>query len=319
MWRDQIHFARGSRLVGHLTGTTPPPVEEINGKDSTKKEIKVPNPEFDEWYAQDQQVLCFVFVSLSREIMSQVYTKETMTQLWSAIEVMYSSRTRARAVNMRVTLATAQKGNQSIAKYVGKMRSLGDEMAAAGRRLEEEELVEYIFTGLDFDFNPIVSVLLAQKATITVDEVYSQLLAFETRTELLAGGNSGSSANMANRGGRGGNGGRGRGFNRSHGSPPGRGRGRGASNNNNGNGGNNSSRQGGRGRVNTGRGNNNSRPLCQVCLKIGHTADCCWHHYDEDYVPEERHVAAAASTSYNIDPNWYTGTGATVDGEFPST
>ena len=73
----------------------------------------------------------------------------------------------------------------------------------------------------------------------------------------------------------------------------------------------------------TGRGNNscrdnysnkvgssNSHPLCQVCLKTGHTADRCCHRFDENYVPEERHVAAAAA-AYNIDTNWYTDTGAT--------
>lgn len=48
-----------------------------------------------------------------------------------------------------------------IAEYVGKMQALGDQMVAAGRALEQEELVEYILTGLDEDFNPIVSALVA--------------------------------------------------------------------------------------------------------------------------------------------------------------
>lgn len=112
--------------------------------------------------------------------MSQVATKETTAQLWSAIEAMFSSRTRARAVNTRLSLATAQKGNQSVAEYVGKMRALGDEMSLAGRPLEEEELVEYIIQGLEAEFNPMVTVILAQKGEVTIDEVYSQLLAFET-------------------------------------------------------------------------------------------------------------------------------------------
>jgi hypothetical protein len=35
-----------------------------------------------------------------------------------------------------------------VAEYVNKMQSLGDEMAAAGRIIEEEELVEYILAAL---------------------------------------------------------------------------------------------------------------------------------------------------------------------------
>ena len=82
--------------------------------------------------------------------MSQIAAKKTVATAWSAICAMFSSQTRARAVNTRLALATAQKGQQTIAEYVGKMRALGDEMAAAGRPLEDEELVEYILTGLFF-------------------------------------------------------------------------------------------------------------------------------------------------------------------------
>lgn len=70
-------------------------------------------------------------------------------------------------------------------------------MVAAGRTLKEEELVEYILTGLDADFNPIVSALVARKETVIVSEAYQQLLAFETHMDMLGIGHSGSSTNMA--------------------------------------------------------------------------------------------------------------------------
>jgi histone deacetylase 1/2 len=115
----------------------------------------------------------------------------------------------------------------------------------------------------------------------------------------------GSPANMANCGGssRGnqGQGGRGKNGGRGNGAP---GRGRGANNSRN-----NTQRQGNNNQQQT-RGNNNNRPLCQVCLKVGRTADRCWHRYDESYVPEPRHVAAAATHFYSVDINWYTDSGA---------
>lgn len=145
-------------------------------------------------------------------------------------------------------------------------------MAAASRKLEEEELVEYILTGLGFDFKPITSALLVRKETITVREVYTELLAFETRMELWGSSNSGSSANAGNRGGQGGGNNRGRGAN--HGHIGGKGR-----NTNNfisnsrqgGNGGGGGHSCGNRGT------SNNSRPRCQVCYKVSHTAERCWH------------------------------------------
>jgi hypothetical protein len=50
----------------------------------------------------------------------------------------------------------------TIAEYMNKMWSLGDEMSVSGRPLEEEELVEYVLTGLNHEYGPIVSVVIAR-------------------------------------------------------------------------------------------------------------------------------------------------------------
>jgi hypothetical protein len=33
-----------------------------------------------------------------------------------------------------------------------------------------------------------------------------------------------------------------------------------------------------------------------MCFKKGHTAAECWHRFEEDYIPDEKHVAAATSS-----------------------
>jgi hypothetical protein len=57
------------------------------------------------------------------------------------------------------------------------------------------------------------------------------------------------------------------------------------------------------------RSNPSSEP-CQACYKKGHTTVNCWHRYDGNYVPKELH-AAVVTSSYTIDTNWYTDSGAT--------
>lgn len=69
----------------------------------------------------------------------------------------------------------------TVSEYIGKMRSLADEMAVAGRKIDDEELLEYILIGLDHEYNSVVSSIVASKDPVTVREAYSQLLAFETR------------------------------------------------------------------------------------------------------------------------------------------
>jgi hypothetical protein len=198
-WRAQVLAAiRDACLEGFLTGKTEAPVAEIVSKDNDGKTIKTPNPAHESWLAQDQQVLSFLLSSLSKEILSSAASKSTAALSWKEIEGMFSSQMRARVVNTRMALANTKKGNTSTAEYFAKMRALGDEMNAAGRKLEDEELVEYILAGLDFEYNPIVSAVVAKVEPICINELYTQVLAFETRLELMGQGASSYSTSSAN-------------------------------------------------------------------------------------------------------------------------
>lgn len=286
IWKAQVLAGiHGARLMRHLTGETRAPPSEVFTK-IDGKEVKTINSEYEDWYARDQQVLGFLLSSLSREALVPVFAKETAAQAWAKLETMYSSQTRAHAVNTRMALATIQKGSMSVAEYVGKMRSLSDEMAAAGRTLSEEELVEYILLGLDYEYNGVVASIVSRTTLITVSDAYSQLLAFETRLTLQGASNSGaSSTNSASRAGRGG------GYNRGRGGALGCSAGQGCGSPQ---GNNNNFRKNGNGH------GKSSSPRCQVCKKEGHTTDRCWHRFDEDFMPDEKNAATTA-TSYNID------------------
>jgi hypothetical protein len=131
------------------------------------------------------------------------------------------------------------------------MRALGDEMNAAGRKLEDEELVEYILAGLDFEYNPVVSAVVARVEPISISELYTQVLAFEMHLELMGQGASSystSSVNLAQRG----RGGFSRGQGRDRGTPGRGGDGRGQ----------NSSPSRGGGQQFRRNNNTEGRPLC---------------------------------------------------------
>ncbi len=311
LWKAQVLASvRGARLEGHLTGTTAAPAITISvpGEKEGDKATRAVNPAYDEWVATDQQILGLLLSTLSRDVLAQVATCGTAAAAWSMLEEMYTSMTRARFINTRIALSNTKKGDLSITEYVAKMRALGDDMTAAGKVVDNEDLISYIIAGLDDTYEPVISSIVGKSEPMSFGEAFSQLLSFEQCNNLRHGGES--SANLANRGcgTTGGNGGqRGRGGNN---------RGRG------GNGGNNSANRGkggrGNGGFNGGRqgGGVDTRPKCQLCYKRGHTVINCWYRYDEDFVPDEKYAGSAA-TSYGIDTNWYVDTGATdhVTGE----
>ncbi|XP_071678116.1 retrovirus-related Pol polyprotein from transposon RE2 [Lolium perenne] len=259
LWQSQVlPPIRGARMLSFLDKETVlPPETLVVEKDS--KTTKEPNPAYEAWVAADQQVLTFLLGSLTPDIL-------------------VSSRTRVS--NLRVALAKMRKDNMTTAAFFTKMKGFADELASAGRPIDEEELVEYLLACLDDTYDPVVT-------------------AYDNRMELLTDGayDSSSFVNSAQhgRGGyRGRNGHRGgRGGNRGHvlgqrGSGGRRGRG--------------------------GRASGKDRDLvtCQIYGKVGHEAWKCWHRYsDDDEEEEEEKGANAVSNSYGVDTNWYGDTGAT--------
>lgn len=230
IWKLQVLPAiRGAQFVGYIDSSLSAPPKEVDGGEGKEK---VPNPAYAAWLAQDQQVFSYLVSSLSKDALKQISGCETATQIWSTLEELYASQTQVRAVNTCIALATTKKGAMSIDEYIAKMKGYADEMAAAGKPLDDEELVSFICTGLDFEYNSVVTSVLARTEPISVTELIVQLLAFEQRLNLYNGSSSslGSSVNAASRSRGGGRTNRGRG-NRGRGNQ-GRGRGRGGFGNN---------------------------------------------------------------------------------------
>jgi len=87
-----------------------------------------------------------------------------------------------------MALATASKGSSSIAEYYSKMKGLADDMASARKKLEDEELISYILTGLSEDFDPVVSAVAICAEPITIQELYTQLVTHEQRIDMRNSG-----------------------------------------------------------------------------------------------------------------------------------
>lgn len=168
---------------------------KIDGKD-----IKSTNPEYAIWVALDQQVLGYLLTTMTCDVMAQVAGAKTSAELWTAVEEIFSSQTHARSMNTRIALTTLKKGNMSVADYMGKMKGLADELAAARKPRSDEEFVAFVINGLDEDYNPLVSSLVVRVKPIAYNELMSHLLSFEGRLEIQRGGGSNSSANIASQG-----------------------------------------------------------------------------------------------------------------------
>jgi len=164
LWKAQIIPAiRGAQLMGYLDGSKKAPAKTIEVEKADKTKEIVVNSAYTQWVAQDQTVLRYLLNSLSKEVLQHVLSKTTAFGVWT-IETMFSS--------------------QSIAAYFSKMHALGDELAAAGKPLEDEELVSFIIAGLDADYNPLVSSIMTRTEPMSLSDLYAQIMCYDMRLEI---------------------------------------------------------------------------------------------------------------------------------------
>ncbi len=174
LWRAQVLPAlRGALLTNYLDSTAEEPAKTRTTVDKNDKEIVSNNLEYAKWMAQDQQVLAYLLNSLSKDVLQQVATLNTSAEVWAAITNMYASQSRARITNLRISLANSKKGSTTTAAYFSKMKGLADDLASAGKPIDDDELVSYILAGLDIDYNPLVSTVVGRSDPISLSDLYS--------------------------------------------------------------------------------------------------------------------------------------------------
>jgi hypothetical protein len=240
---------------------------------------------------------------MTEDVLPDVVSASTAQDAWCILTEMFSSATCTRIVQIRIELTTTKKRDLSAADYFRKIKSFASELAAVDAPLHNEEVIAYLLAGLGPDYDSFITSMTTKTEALTLNNVYNYFMSYEARQlqhQATVSLRVGTSANFAGRGGGCGGAPRGCGGD-GCGAPNSGGSGRG-----------NTGYPTGRGRggAPSNRDNNNKRPQCQICGKVGHTVVKCWYRHDDSY-QEDTPSTAMATTSYQVDSNWYNDTGAT--------
>ena len=134
LWKAQVMPAlRGAQVTGLLDGSDAAPPKTIEVTKADKTTALEPNPLYGSWIAKDQQVLSYLLNSMSPEILAQVIGKDSTYELWTTVRNLFASQSQSRITNLRIAITNTKKGTMSSSAYMAKMKSLGDELAAAGQ------------------------------------------------------------------------------------------------------------------------------------------------------------------------------------------
>jgi hypothetical protein len=128
-----------AQLEGFLDGSEKAHEKNLEIEKDSKK-LTVPNPDYAVWCVHDQHVLTYLVTSLSREVLADVASNATAATMWAAIYRSFASQSRSRVLHLRKQLVATRKGDMSIASYFSTMRGYADEMAAAGKLIDDDDV-----------------------------------------------------------------------------------------------------------------------------------------------------------------------------------
>ncbi|XP_017640210.1 retrovirus-related Pol polyprotein from transposon RE1 [Gossypium arboreum] len=254
LWRQQVLLAiKTYKLQQFLDSCTVPPPATLPDADGIPQE----NPEFSRFEQQDSALASWLLSSISTTVLPHLIGMGTSAQIWNAIASLYGSKTTSHLMFFRRALHSQRKGDLSMKDFLMKIKGFCDNLANCGEVISEREHVTAILNGLPPEYDSVITIITASHTPYTVQGVMTMLIDAEARHQtmilefpslenVVTHQTTGSATNND--------------------TPPayrpstgsrGRGRGRGRS--------------------------SGSRIQCQLCGKMGHLVDRCYHRFDLSY------------------------------------
>lgn len=94
-----------------------------------------------------------------------------MHKVWTVLEKLFSTQSKARAMQLRFMLQTLKKGNLDFDEYILKMRNLADDLNSIGHIISDDDLILYIRGGFRPIYESVVVNLTSRNNSLILLEV----------------------------------------------------------------------------------------------------------------------------------------------------
>ena len=291
---SSLNLLRGHDLMGFIDGTEVCPPKHIASGSL--------NPAYVVWQKKDVCLLGWILASLSEKLVSTIYGLETSKQVWTALQTRFSSQSRSRISHLKRQLQTLTQGTKYCSEYLESAKTLADQLAAAGKPIDDQDLISFLLGGLQSSYTPfVISFNFASRETdFTFEDFQAEFLGYENLLDVNHSVHNTDGPHFAFA------------ANKSKAPtyvqkkrpplPPTKMQNAASSNYR--------SQQ----TRSTPPQLPNNRPVCQICGKSGHTAIDCFHRFDYSYqgrFPLQDLAAMVAETNATFDHQvWYMDSGA---------
>lgn len=135
---------------------------------------------------QDQLVLAWLLSSSSAEVMLQITSLGKSSEVWEALQCLYSSSSRTREMFLRLDLRMVQKGSMSMIEFLTKVNRMLEMLAACGEKMETRDVILNVLNALGPEYEPFVtSVTTCMDWLMSFVDLQAMLLDQELQLEVV--------------------------------------------------------------------------------------------------------------------------------------
>ncbi|XP_070683092.1 uncharacterized protein [Malus domestica] len=115
--------------------------------------------------------------------MEHVIGCKTSYKAWKCLQERFASVSMVRVNQLKTELHTAQKGGDSVDKFLMRLKGIKDQLVSAGEKVTDNDFIITVLFGLPADFEMIKTVILARDSPMSIKDFRAQLLVAEGSIE----------------------------------------------------------------------------------------------------------------------------------------
>ncbi|CAN6681140.1 unnamed protein product [Malus baccata var. baccata] len=181
-WAFQFQSVlKGYKLFGYFDGTIGcPPKYVVSTESGISSEI---TSGYIEWESMNMALLSLLLATLTDEAMKYVLGYHTACEAWNNLVDRYASVSKSRVNHLKIELHTIQKGTYIVDKYLLRLKTIRDQLTAAGKLISDNDIIIAGLARLPKEYSVIRTVILARESAINLKEFRAQLLGAEKEIE----------------------------------------------------------------------------------------------------------------------------------------
>lgn len=114
--------------------------------------------------------------TLSPSLIPIVSQAATAKDLWNILAKTYAKPSRGHIKQLKDQLNNISKGNKTITEYMQAIKSCADHLAALGKSVDHEDLIDHVLAGLDESYKSVIDAVNGRDNSISFEELHEKLI-----------------------------------------------------------------------------------------------------------------------------------------------